>query len=120
MDIQQIEFLDSKKSTIKIVHSAGVTASPWPCRTWHQEFIKEWLGQGNEIKEFNHAAEAREEVRVLRNLFLSATDWTQLADAELTDEQKVAWKQYRHDLRRVPQQTGFPHSVEWPAPPATS
>lgn len=30
----------------------------------------------------------------------------------------TAWKQYRVALNRIEQQTGFPHSIDWPVPPA--
>ena len=53
-------------------------------------------------------------IRADRNLRLSASDWTQLADAQ-TD--KTAWVAYRQALRDVPQQAGFPASVAWPAQP---
>lgn len=54
-------------------------------------------------------------VRNKRNSALTATDWTQLADAsELT---KNAWKEYRQKLRDLPDQQGFPWNVEWPSYP---
>lgn len=36
---------------------------------------------------------------------------------ELTDDQKVAWAEYRKLLLDVPQQAGFPWSIEWPKQP---
>jgi predicted metal-dependent hydrolase len=44
-----------------------------------------------------------EELRVLRNQRLSESDWTQVADAPLTEEQKDAWKSYRQALRDLPE-----------------
>lgn len=58
----------------------------------------------------DYAALARAE----RNARLSASDWTQLADAPVD---KIAWAAYRQALRDVPQQEGFPTSVVWPVEP---
>ena len=52
-----------------------------------------------------------------RNQLLSQSDWTQLVDVSLTDEQKEAWAEYRQALRDVTKQPGFPESVEWPSTP---
>lgn len=30
----------------------------------------------------------------------------------------LAWKQFRIDLNRIEQQSGFPQSIDWPVPPA--
>jgi len=53
-------------------------------------------------------------VRAERNAKLSASDWTQVADAPVD---KQAWADYRQALREVPDQAGFPWSVEWPTKP---
>ena len=53
-------------------------------------------------------------VRTERNAKLSASDWTQVADAPVDRE---AWADYRQALREVPDQAGFPWSVEWPNDP---
>ena len=57
------------------------------------------------------------QVRAQRNSLLSLSDWTQLADAPLTTEQKQAWAEYRQALRDVPEQAGFPENVAWPFSP---
>jgi hypothetical protein len=54
------------------------------------------------------------QVRAERNQKLSDTDWTQVADAPVD---KQAWADYRQALREVPDQAGFPWSVEWPEQP---
>lgn len=56
-------------------------------------------------------------VREQRNQKLKECDWTQLADAALTDEEKTAWATYRQALRDVPSQVGFPFDVVWPEMP---
>jgi hypothetical protein len=54
------------------------------------------------------------EVRAKRNQLLSASDWTQVADAPVD---KAAWATYRQALREIPQQEGFPATVVWPTQP---
>jgi hypothetical protein len=52
-----------------------------------------------------------EEVRAERNWKLTASDWTQVADASVDKE---AWAAYRQALRDVPEKEGFPWNVTWP------
>lgn len=61
-------------------------------------------------------ADARKaaEVRAERNEKLTATDWTQIADAPVNS---LAWANYRQALRDVPAQAGFPHNISWPVEP---
>lgn len=59
------------------------------------------------------------QVRAQRNSLLTFCDWTQLADAPLTTEQKQEWAEYRQALRDIPEQTGFPDAVVWPSAPET-
>lgn len=53
-------------------------------------------------------------IRDLRNNKLTATDWTQVADAPVD---KAAWANYRQALRDIPSQDGFPWNVTWPESP---
>ena len=55
-----------------------------------------------------------DKARNKRNTLLSVSDWTQIADAPVD---QAAWATYRQALRDVPQQTGFPHEVDWPVKP---
>lgn len=57
-------------------------------------------------------------VRIERDRLLAASDWTQLVDSTLDDAATVLWQSYRQALRDVPQQDGFPATVDWPATPA--
>lgn len=57
---------------------------------------------------------AEQNVRDRRNELLSASDWTQLADASVD---KVAWSEYRQQLRDISVQPTFPYQVSWPAKP---
>jgi hypothetical protein len=53
-------------------------------------------------------------IRSERNEKLSASDWTQVADAPVD---KAAWATYRQALRDITAQAGFPHNVIWPVKP---
>ena len=64
--------------------------------------------------ELSLADRAAEEVRTERNAKLTSSDWTQIADAPVD---KAAWATYRQALRDLPQQAGFPTSINWPVKP---
>ena len=55
-----------------------------------------------------------EQIRAERNGLLTASDWTQVADAPVD---QAAWATYRQALRDVPEQNGFPTDVVWPEKP---
>lgn len=57
------------------------------------------------------------QLRAERNRRLAATDWTQLADAHLSQEKKDAWAAYRQELRDLPDETQDPTAPEWPLDP---
>jgi hypothetical protein len=57
------------------------------------------------------------ECRMMRNMRLMQSDWTQLLDVALSAEKKAQWNSYRQALRDVPTQAGFPWAIEWPTQP---
>lgn len=57
------------------------------------------------------------ELRRQRDALLASCDWTQGADSPLDATTKAAWATYRTALRNVPQQNGFPDTVNWPTQP---
>lgn len=74
------------------------------------------LADGEEILPFVPDLQAlASQARDQRNRLLTASDWTQGADAPQT--LKDAWAPYRQALRDVPQQAGFPSSITWPTKP---
>jgi hypothetical protein len=42
------------------------------------------------------------QLRNQRDQLLTQSDWTQMADSPLSDEQKAAWAAYRQQLRELP------------------
>ncbi len=67
-----------------------------------------------EDREVQRLQEAGDRVRAKRDRLLTASDWTQIADAPVVS---LEWQSYRQALRDVPEQSGFPDDVEWPTPP---
>ena len=59
------------------------------------------------------------EMRDLRDRKLSKSDWTQIVDAPLTEEQKIAWGTYRQELRDLPENTEDPKNPVWPTAPTS-
>jgi len=55
--------------------------------------------------------------RAHRYIILNKTDYTQMPDADLSDEAKAAWKKYRQALRDISDQGGFPRNIDWPESP---
>ena len=62
-------------------------------------------------------AEQAKAVRATRNQMLKESDWTQLADATLSEETITAWATYRQALRDISAQSGFPWEIVWPTQP---
>jgi hypothetical protein len=52
-----------------------------------------------------------------RKKLLVDSDWTQLPNGPLTQQQQEAWAVYRQQLRDIPEQSGYPLNVVWPTPP---
>lgn len=56
------------------------------------------------------------EIRIQRAHLLESCDWTQLGDAPLAADKKVAWATYRQQLRDITLQPD-PFSIVWPVNP---
>jgi hypothetical protein len=59
-------------------------------------------------------AKAAASVRKERDRLLSECDWVAIRAREIGKPVPEAWYDYRGDLRQVPQQAGFPHTIDWP------
>ena len=53
-----------------------------------------------------------------RNNKLTASDWTQLPDAPLSDSKKAEWATYRQALRDLPSAQSNFYEVTWPTEPS--
>ena len=63
-------------------------------------------------------AQAATSVRSERDRLIAETDWTQLADSQLSNSVKTSWVTYRQSLRDLPTASGFPHTMTWPTKPS--
>ena len=81
----------------------------------------EWNGSAWVENASVKLASLTSETRALRNsLLASEVDpivSNPLRWADLTDTKRAEWTQYRTDLMNVPQQSGFPSTVNWPQKP---
>ena len=61
------------------------------------------------------------QVRAERDRLLAESDLMVMPDrwSAMSVDQQAAWSTYRQALRDLPQQAGFPWSVDWPEKPAT-
>ena len=57
--------------------------------------------------------------RATRNKLLDDTDWTQMNDSPLSNEDKTAWATYRNELRNLPDDDAWPNlsDEDWPVSP---
>lgn len=55
--------------------------------------------------------------RAQRDSLLTACDWVVMRAQELGEPVPQEWADYRQALRDVPQQEGFPETIEWPVEP---
>ncbi len=72
---------------------------------------EKWLEKAKKIAYDEEATR----VRIKRDKLLADTDWTQMSDTALSEEEKEKYKTYRQDLRNVPQQKDFPYNVVFPS-----
>ena len=59
-------------------------------------------------------------MRYDRNRLLAESDWTQMPDSPLTDEQRAAWSAYRQALRDFPATWTPGPEANFPDPPGVN
>lgn len=78
-------------------------------------FVEIWQETAASQEEIDERLDSKSnEVRAERDALLSASDWTQVADAPVDS---AAWAVYRQALRDIPEQAGFPYNVTYPVTP---
>jgi len=94
-------------------------ATPYDSEKHGRDLHKELtVDRANEVAPVDLDALTEEDarrVRSERDALLSQSDWTQLGDVDPNSKQ--AWSVYRQELRDIPQQEGFPETVNWPVKP---
>lgn len=83
---------------------------------WSVEDLRA-VGVGEDVIAAGVAAAKWASIRTDRDLRLTASDWTQLADSPLSDAQKAEAATYRQALRDLTEQPD-PDALAWPESPA--
>lgn len=86
---------------------------------WDGGFYQDETGQWRQWWKVTDKAihTAKRNIREERDRLLSATDWVVVKANERGNPVPQAWADYRQAMRDVPDQAGFPYSVEWPTKP---
>lgn len=65
-----------------------------------------------------------QELRIIRNSKLSESDWSQMPDSPLSEDKKNEWREYRQELRDLPENIADPKPLvlnlddpSWPTNP---
>jgi hypothetical protein len=74
---------------------------------------------GNNVVIPAPSALSAEQLRFNRNDLLRSSDWTQMNDSPLSNEQKTAWATYRQELRDITDLDAWPNlaNEDWPVEP---
>lgn len=127
-DVRNCRWADSEQSAIDCearFAEMGAEYLPFTARPddieLHSRAIFRAASDGHygEIQSYRPPAQVdvAAEARAARDMLLRETDWTQLGD--VPDATRLAWSEYRQLLRDIPQQDGFPDSIQWPERPQT-
>jgi hypothetical protein len=93
-------------------------------KTFEEEIERRATKAANEESLIEESRDYWEELRFLRNLQLKESDWTQLKDVVLTEEQSELWLVYRQNLRDITENLEDPKPLvlnpnhsRWPIKP---
>jgi hypothetical protein len=98
----KVDWIGKINNKYTIEKPEDTSAQYWNNDTSSWEFRKEWL-----IKNINNK---------VKNL-LEESDWTQLLDSPITEEERIEWAHYRNKLRQVKKQPSYPFVIQWPEIP---
>ncbi len=108
----------------KILRTGSCPESDFDLQASEGEFVLE--GQANDsTQEIVDGAvaniqgpiyESAESLRIQRDQKLTGTDWSQVADSALSDEDKQAYRDYRQALRNITNHANWPNLTDqdWP------
>jgi hypothetical protein len=115
-DEHDVIFASASDHTHYVKNGSIVEYPERPSDDYEFDFVSEqWVDtKTDEIR----AEESLEALRRERNIKLAMSDWTQLPDSPLNEEQKAEWAEYRQALRDIPN-TGVLSTdlIQWPQPP---
>ena len=87
-----------------------------PSSRFYREFLQELERGEAELIPYVPPAPTWEQIRAHRNSFLTASDWSIMADAD-PKPSKQSWLDYRQALRDIPQTFSSPEEVVFPNKP---
>lgn len=78
----------------------------------------------DELDAIEAARDYWQELRIIRDSKLSESDWSQMPDSPLSEEKKIEWREYRQELRDLPENITDPKPLflnlddsAWPTKP---
>lgn len=102
-------------------HVYAAFPSGWVEITERPNEFYDWVNSSWVLNEEREAADMALNARKERDFLLKKNVDKIASNAlrweELTDSKRAQWAQYRLDLLNVPQQEGFPRSIDWPILP---
>jgi hypothetical protein len=120
IDQLPFQFIE-KNNKIKVIDSSV----NWDTHYVLNEEIQKLPIKPNQYSIFNYTtkqweADLNKLINIItkqRNSLLLSSDWTQLPNNPLSQEQQTAWATYRKQLRDITSQPGYPTNVVWPVQP---
>jgi hypothetical protein len=97
-----------------------------PITAWFERAIEITPVNGQQVWQIEALTQAEQDTlttdqiitaRATRDSMLRECDWTQLADVALDAPTAALWVAYRQALRNVPNQGGYPWTINWPTAP---
>lgn len=83
------------------------------------EVLPGWVRAGGTLSAPPPVPVTWDDLRPERDRRLADCDWTMIADAPLSTDERDAWKAYRQQLRELPSAQPDASAVVWPTPPGS-
>lgn len=98
----KVDWIGEINNTYTYEKPENIEIQYWHEITQNWEYKTEWLEENinNKIQKY-----------------LRESDWTQLLDSPITQEEQKEWAEYRRKLRLVKYQETYPYAVQWPEEP---
>lgn len=109
-DVHQVNYTTKPDEPLKKVYESEPSLI-------NGEYFEDWIVEDCTEEEIQIRTNRQwEDIRVMRNQYLSECDWTQLSDSPLSEIKKSEWNIYRQELRDIPTQAD-PFNIIWPIKP---
>jgi len=119
-DIGQIQYTDNRLNLE--IHELGIYEQA--IVDYNNEKQRLLDEDAERLRKIEEARDYWQELRDERNYLLEKTDWTQILDNNLTNNERELWTIYRNQLRNLPENITDPkilvldhNHLDWPNPP---